>query len=261
MDKNTFPKVAQVVLIALALAVRLMGQFEPFAAPLKLDSLKVDGVIEPYTNTTVTLESRFVAVIKHDKGISRVKSIDLPEEVKAKLGLLAPIPEKTGPEELSIRDMSQEDPKFLAILEWVRKLERKGSLKSVKIAQTIGEGILLATNPDSTKTYVIVGDKKDRADGDIFNVYLEDTGKMYDYVTVLGANSKVRIYAVKYPMTVDEFVTSLKAGKKYTINGQDLFPATAATEVCDKCKGQPIKCLKCNSTGRIEVKKVILVKW
>jgi len=94
---------------------------------------------------------------------------------------------------------------------------------------------------------MLTGDFKEYADGDRISAWLEDTGTMWEYVTVLGAIKKVSVYRIPEPMTPAGLQAALQAGATY-----DLDYGTTEI-VCSTCKGTAFFCPACASAEKITV--------
>ncbi len=145
MEMFSIAKAVRVgALLALVLATPPRGRADTITQPVKVDSVMVND--KTFTHASITLEGRLVAVIKHDGGIARVKTVDLPEDVKTNLGLVVKMANVAGHEDISMRGIDQQDMKFLSILNAFQKAETTGwNTTTVKVIQSVDKGVLLAT--------------------------------------------------------------------------------------------------------------------
>jgi hypothetical protein len=217
----------------------------------KIDSLSIDGM--EYMDATVTAETRLSAKIVHNSGIKRIPTAQLSEDIQKKLGLIPNIKSLSPVTDISMRNVPLDSLKFNEVFgAWRIKMAVPPS--RVTVSQDIG-AIKLCSLDLSDDTVALIGDFKERADGSIFEASVEDTGKLYEYTTVLGAPKKVKIFRIVIPPTEADFVTALKKGETL------LVPDSPAASLCDACKGSPIRCAKCNSTGMVTIERQIRIKW
>lgn len=223
------------------------------ADPVKVPSLKVGD--RNFTNATVTLEGRLFAKIQHESGMARVRVTELPEDVQAKL--LPPQTPITAAtiKDIPMRNIPVEDRRFQKILKKIQDAEESGWIKlTVTVLQSV-DGMLLATLGESSDIVMVAGDTEARADGDLFTPFLEDTGKLREYTTVLGAKRNVRVYTIRHRISAAELVKQLQSGETYLVyDGVEKVP-------CKKCEGRPVPCQECDSTGVVSVGALIRVKW
>ena len=218
----------------------------------KFDSVTIVG--KSYKNATITLESRISAKIVHDDGITKVRVIDLPDSAREKVS-----PKISGdppkPEVISLKGASIDSVKFQSALSLARANESKDWVtREVSVIQTIPGGLLVML-PDSLDVFILWGDVEKRADGDKFSAPMVDTGKMQSYTSVLGAQKNVRVFMEKRPMGAGNLIAALESGKQIRVTSGKVHVA------CDTCKGEPVTCDACESTGVKSVDAEAVITW
>jgi hypothetical protein len=220
------------------------------AAEVKTSLLKI-GKSE-YQDATIILESRFRAKIIHSSGLSRVATADLPEDIQKQLKVIVDAPPERPSFVLvsEIKDLKELDALF-------KKVEEKEGWNidsTVTVRQSIGIGKLVELDLSSDPV-MLIGDNADRADGDAFKAIVQDTGRTFEYTTVLGANKKVKVYAVQAPLTALSFQKLVKSGTTYKLTEADQVVQ------CTACEGKPIPCQACENTGLKTQERVIHIRW
>lgn len=220
-------------------------------ASVKIDLLSVNG--RDYESATVTAETRLLAKIVYSSGITRVPAAHLPVDIQKQLGLIPNLKNVPLISDVSMRKVPQGSLRFNEMFgAWTLKSIVCSS--KITVLQDLGVMALCALG-SSDETVALIGDSEDRADGSVFDAPIEDTGRLFEYTSVLGAPKKVKIFKVVVPKTEAEFVGALRNGAKF------LIPDSSATIICDTCKGYPIKCAKCGSSGTVKVERQIRLKW
>jgi len=236
--------------IAIFFAFVSLGFCEPVS--IKLDQLSLDG--QKYDKVTVVVENRFSVKIVHSSGVKRVPSTNLSEEVQKRLGLIQEYEVISPISDVSIRTIPAGSDRFNELFKiWC--IEGGYCFASrIAVSQDIGK-IKLCTIDLSNETVALFGDLEERADGSVFEAVVKPNGKFYDYTTVLGAPKKVKCYVIVTPPTAADFLSSIKQGMTF------LIPDAPKLTRCNECSGRPVKCTKCDSTGRILIERQIRVRW
>ena len=220
------------------------------AAEIKLSRLKI-GMVE-YQDATVTLENRFRAKIVHSSGVARLATADLPTDLQNQLGVLKEAP---APKPTTVSISKIKDPKELE--GWFNKVVQKEGWNiesDITVRQSTGVGKLVEIDL-SSDLVMLVGDNEDRADGSMFKAIIKDSGRTYEYTTVLGANKKVRPCSVQTPVTIATFKELLKSGMTYKVTENDQVTQ------CLVCEGRPVPCKQCDNTGLTTGDRVIEIRW
>lgn len=220
------------------------------AAEIKLSRLKI-GMVE-YQDATVTLENRFRAKIIHSSGVARLATADLPTDLQNQLGVLKEAP---APKPTTVSISKIKDPKELE--GWFNKVvqnERWNVTCHITVKQSTNFGKLVELGLTGDLV-MLLGDNEDRPDGATFNAIIKDSGRTYEYTTVLGANKKVRLCAVQTPVTIATFKELLKSGMTYKVTESDQVTQ------CPACQGRPVPCKQCDNTGLTTGDRVIEIRW
>lgn len=222
--------------------------------PITVESLKIG--LKTYDKATISMEGRLIAVVRHDAGILRVPVTNLPTEIIAKLSPEPPPSKPIEIKELSIRGVAEDSPLFSNVFAKVYQQDIPvQTLVRVNVVQSVGVGVTLAMLEEGLDIVMVLGDTQKRADGDAFYAILQDTGRIQDYTTVLGAKKSVHVYNVKHPITREGMIAMLKAGGTYDISLGDV----AVT--CGECGGKPVPCKMCNDTGKLMAPQTTHIKW
>lgn len=219
------------------------------AKEIKLPSISLNG--KEYKQVTISAEGRFKVKIVHSEGVSRVSSSWLPDTALSELGLIISAP-KSAPTVVKASKMS--DGERREIFQDVSYRNGWFKTDTIKVIQSTSVGKLV-TIGGSFDTVLLIGDDEIRADGTVFNCIADDTGKTYEYTSVLGANKRVRIFSATKPISFENFIESLKSGQSFEVRDMTV------SLICDKCKGRPIQCESCQNSGLIDVKKTLSVSW
>jgi hypothetical protein len=179
--------------------------------PIKCDSITIAG--KEYLKCTISRANEFSVKIIHETGVSRVRLDNLPDDMKYRFVPNKKTAEKRPTKVLPLKGMSQDDSQYLWAMFEISSLLSKGVKSTpIEVIQTIGAGTLLATINNSRDFVMIIGDGKKHADGDKFNACIEDTGRLQEYVSVLGAKKTVRVYSMKALPTSESNIAFLKTG-------------------------------------------------
>lgn len=220
------------------------------AVEVKTSLLKVGNM--EYQDVTVTLESRFRAKMIHSSGVSRVATSDLPEKIKRELNLITDAP--TPKPSFVLISQTKDSKELNTLFKEVEENEGWNAESTVTVRQTIGIEKLVDIDL-SSEPIMLVGDNADRADGATFKALVQDSGRTYEYTTVLGANKKVRIYTIQAPITATTFRNRVKCGTTYQLKKFDQIVQ------CPVCHGNPIPCQECDNKGLITEERVVQIRW
>jgi len=222
--------------------------------PKKFPSVRIAG--KDYINATITPLDRLTARVAHDSGVARVNIIDIQEDVRNKV-----IPKEENiltitTETVQMHSLLDNQARFREIFLKVRDSENSGSVsRNITVTQTISKGVMLAMVGDELQLVMLVGDETNRADGDKFETWLKDTGRIQKYTSVLGVEKQVKVMIVSHQMTPEEFMSSLRAGAGYKVQ------MGYGSITCSDCKGSPATCRTCGSTGKVQRAKMVEVVW
>lgn len=106
---------------------------------------------------------------------------------------------------------------------------------------------------------------KPLADGEKFLKVIEETGETFQYMNTLGAKATVKVCRLagtgsEYaPLSMEDFVTRLKAGETWTVN------VTQVTNACGFCRGAKVvngaTCRQCKGIGGDAIQRTITIRW
>lgn len=233
--------------IQLLLSLFLLASGE--AEEVHLSDLQIGG--RHYKDVRVSKDSRLTAKIIHSEGVKRVPAESLPSEIQQKLGLLAVATEEPSGEIIaSKRTETQLREDFRDAV----KLNRWDQLQKAEVVQTVDIGKLVKID-GGDELLMLLGDREPRADGAVFSCIAQDTGKTFQYVTVLGAAKTVRMFVAYKPVDFNGFIKRLKYGDAIKVR------EVAYSSLCGVCEGRPQKCDKCEGTGLIQLSRTVVARW
>lgn len=149
-----------------------------------------------------------------------------------------------GLRDYPVRGIPIESDKFRAIFasvsaaEMASKLKQIGPYTNVQLVQNIGGQKYLAQLGEERIAVDLLEGHKKYADDTRIEVRIEDTGKIYEYIAILGNKKSVRLYReekVPAVMTIEDFVARLKKGESFLI----------------EIAGPKVLCRVCGGTGKV----------
>lgn len=143
-----------------------------------------------------------------------------------------------SPHLYSVRNIDQGSEKFIRIYETVASflVEKQNDKRipiKIKVIQHLGN-LLYLVQDESGAISAVQGLPANIADGETFTGVFQDTGRLHQYVSVLGANKQVRVYKLAEPpakITMDDFIRRLKAGENFVV------PIGTYQVRCPRCNG------------------------
>jgi hypothetical protein len=149
-----------------------------------------------------------------------------------------------GLRDYPVRDIPVESDKFRAIFASVSASEMASKLRQLaphtrlQLVQNIAEQKYLAQLGGQIIAIELLEGHKKYADDTRIEVRIEDTGKIYEYIAVLGDKKSVHLYREQNAppiMTIQDFVARLKKGESFII----------------QIDGRKIPCRVCGGTGKV----------
>lgn len=151
-----------------------------------------------------------------------------------------------GVRDYPVRGIPIESDKFRAIFasvsaaEMASKLPQIGPPTRLQLVQNIAGQKYLAQLGGQLIAIELLESHNKYADDTRIEVRIEDTGKIYEYIAILGNKKSVRLYREqeqKAPpiMTIQDFVARLKKGESFII----------------QIDGRKIPCRVCGGTGKV----------
>ncbi len=181
------------------------------------------------------------------------------------------------PKDYPVRAIPIESEKFRAIFATVAAeqraaIERAREKMRVKIVQNIENQRYLARLGEQLIAVDFASDRK-VADDTWLEAQIEDTGKIYEYLAVLGNKKSVHLYREMqepHMMSVTEFVERLKKGESFLVR------IAGKQKSCGVCKGtgnigetsstngksrSESRCMNCSGSGWIYPSSLFRVLW